>query len=349
MKKKVLFFTAPTCGGAERVTITIAKLLDPDLYDVSFAIVGKTTGDITQFIPKGCNVYYVKIFNIWDFTTIKIFQLLKKIKPAIVFSSLFYLNTRVATAAHFVGGIKIILRNSNNYFAEKNIATRLLMRISYPFADEIIMQTEEMADEFNNTFPVKCKKISVIHNPIDVDTITRKLENISNPFDTNNINYVYVGRITVVKGLDALIKAFAKVYKCNHKSRLYIVGKYDKNDAYYKSLIKLIDNLNIGDSVVFVGFTSNPYQYVKYANCMILPSRNEGLPNVVLEAMFLKCPVVVTRSIPIIDRLVTKDRGIVINVDDIEGLSKAMNNILSLTIQKNYQADSDKKFLMLFQ
>ena len=349
-RKKVVFFFFFSVGGAERVTITISKLLDQSKYDVQFAIVGNAFGDIRQFIPANNNIFLIKIRNIWDFTTFKIYRFLKKHRPNIVFSSLCYLNSRVVLAAHFIGGIKTIIRNNNNYFTERNIVTKLLRRWCYPMADEVIMQTEEMAIEFQNLFPGKCKNINVIHNPLDIDTITRCTKDIMSPFEKEYVNYVYVGRITKVKGLDVLVSAFAKVTQNLSKNcRLYIVGKVNKDDLFYTSLIALLRKIGIEESVIFTGFSSNPYQYIKHANCLVLPSRNEGLPNVILEAMYLQCPVVVSRSIPIIDRLVPKDRGIVVDVDDVEGLSKAMIDILSYKIIKKYEQPSKEQFIRLFE
>ena len=279
----------------------------------------------------------------------KIFKFIRKTDPDVVFSSLCYLNSRVILAARMRGDIKVIIRNNNNYFTEKNFVTRLLRRLSYPLADEIIMQTAEMASEFENLFPAKCRSINVIHNPIDIDSIKKSIENAVNPFNEEYVNYVYVGRITKVKGLDILVNAFLNVFKQNPRSRLYIVGKIHSHDEFYISLRKFVKRMNLDNCVYFTDFSTNPYQYINYANSLILPSRNEGLPNVILEAMYLKCPVVVTRSIPILDRIVTKDRGIVVNVEDVEELSKAMIDILSYKIVTEYKQESNEGFIKLFE
>lgn len=348
MKRKALFFIPPTCGGAERVTITVAKLLINNGLNIEFAIVGQQGGDIEKFIPGECALHYVNIKNIMDFTTLKIYSLLGKVKPDVVFSSLCYINSRVALAAHLRKGVKVIIRNNNNYFTEKNLVTKLLRRWCYPFADEIIMQTEEMRDEFVNFFLAKCKSIRVIHNPIDTDAIVRKTKNVENPFDDKFKNYVYVGRITEVKGVDFLISTFVKFHNDYPDSRLYIIGKVEKKDKFCNSVIEYVKKEGLESSIIFVGFTANPYQYVNYADSLILASRNEGLPNVVLEAMYLRCPVIVTRSIPIIDRIVSPERGIVIDVDDEAGLYKAMSDILTYKITTRYQSDSEKMFVELF-
>ena len=62
----------------------------------------------------------------------------------------------------------------------------------------------------------------------------------------------------------------------------------------------------------------------------------EGNPNVLHEAMYLQVPVVATRSIPIIDQIVTSDRGFTVAVDDVNALSEAMQKAAVMTITKPY-------------
>lgn len=65
----------------------------------------------------------------------------------------------------------------------------------------------------------------------------------------------------------------------------------------------------------------------------MLPSRLEGLPNVVLDAMYLQTPVVVTRCVPVIDRIVNSEQGIIVDVEDVEGLASAMRNAIKSPFQ----------------
>ncbi|HIC87372.1 MAG TPA: glycosyltransferase, partial [Aquificae bacterium] len=82
-----------------------------------------------------------------------------------------------------------------------------------------------------------------------------------------------------------LLKAFSKL---DNNYRLYILGEGEEKD----NLIKLADKLNIKDRVYFLGFQKNPYKYLAQADLMVLSSKVEGLPNVVLEANALGIPVV---------------------------------------------------------
>lgn len=75
----------------------------------------------------------------------------------------------------------------------------------------------------------------------------------------------------------------------------------------------------------------------KNANCFVLPSRVEGLPNSLVDAMFLCRPVVATRCIPMIERMVEEGvNGYTVPVGDIELMADAMIKAINLKPQKWY-------------
>lgn len=349
MRKVVLFCVPPTCGGAERVSLTIAKLLDPLKFDVKVLIIGKAKGEIVNFVPENSEVYYIRTQNIWDFTTCKLILLFRRLRPNIVFCSLMYLNTRVILAAKLVGHIKIIIRN-NIGFNRMRADDAFLIKKLYPKADAIILQTEEMKSELMENMKLNKDKVHVLFNPIDIESINRSLKNVDSPFDPMYVNYVFVGRIDRSKGLDILISAFSDLLKVNKRCRLYIVGKINASDPYYVSLMKLSSKLGLETKIVWIGFTTNPYRYIKYADCFVLPSRVEGLPNVLLDAMYLKTPVVATRSVPVVDRIVHSERGYVVDVDDSDALGKAMLKAVDIKIETDYRQEGvAKDFVELFE
>lgn len=348
MKKIVLFCVPPSCGGAERVTLTIAKLLDLNKFDIKIVIIGKSKGEIVDFIPDSFDIIHIKTRNIWDFTTCKLVNLFKNIHPDIVFCSLMSLNTRVILAAKIVGNIKTIIRN-NNSISTLRYDNRLLVKKLYQYASEIILQTDEMKVEIVKYLNLNNNKLHVIFNPIDIESIKINLKQTTTPFDSNYINYVFVGRIDYCKGLDILISSFASLLKDIPMCRLYIVGKTINSNSYYLRLKQQIENLGIKDSVIWTGFTTNPYQYIKYADCFVLPSRREGLPNVLLDAMYLKVPVVVTRSVPVIDRIVQPQRGLVVDVEDVLSLKNAMYEAKDLIIEDEYNEGSKDEAAKLFE
>ena len=347
-RKKVLFFLPPNVGGAERMTITYAKLLDKDLYSIKFVVVGKERGDIINFIPEEYEALFIKTRNIYDFVTLRIYRLLRKECPDIVFCSLMYLSPRLIVAAKLKGNIKIIIRSNIGLFRINSSLSRFLTRKTFPLADKIILQTQEMYDEAREWFGDDIQdKFITIPNPIDKQTIDNNISTGKNPYDVSYMNYVFVGRISYVKGIDVLLNAFEEIIDKIPNARLYIVGKVESED-YYQSLLEFIKKNNISDRIIFVGFQINPHIYIKHADCLVLPSRVEGMPNVVIDAMYLKTPVVVTRSVPVIEELVDDEHGITIPVDDVNALAIAMLKMQNMNIEKSYSNMSESLVKNIF-
>lgn len=347
-KKKVLFFTPSSVGGAERVTLTIAKMLPRDEYEVKVVYVCNQIGNIKVFVPSWMQTVHVKIRNIWDFTTFRLYHTVRKECPYAVFSSLHYLNSRVIFSSYLAGVKNIIVRN-NIGWGKWGLSCKILAKLTYWMASTIVLQSESMKKELEGALPKCTYKMQVVPNPIDTETIKQRTENSKSPYSKETVNYVYSGRIVPQKGLDVLLKSFSEVQKEIAEAHLFIVGDHTIDRKYYMRLLQLTKDEQIEDNVHFLGFQENPYLYVKYANCFVLPSKIEGNPNVLHEAMYLKVPVVATRSVPVIDQCVTLERGYVVDVDDVKGLAKAMQKALKIKNIPLYQYGDNYRFVKLFK
>lgn len=310
------------------MTLTFSKMLPQDDYEIKYYIVGREKGPIIDFIEKKHFVGLIQIRNIWDFTTLRIYKIMKREKPYAVFCSLAYLNIRVILASKMLGNVKSIVRNDNMMVSFPSL-NKCLIKLIYRFADRIVLQQEEMKKEVTSFINNESKCI-VLHNPLDTQLIDEKLHAPSPYPADNSINYVYTARYTYNKGQDILLKAFKRLRRNIDNAHLYLVGRFE-NDDYYKSLIEYVQMNELTSYVHIVGYDNNPYKWMKYANCFVLPSRMEGLPNSLIEAMYIGTPVVATMSIPVISRIV-KDgyNGYLVKSEDIDGLSKRMIDVLSL-------------------
>lgn len=135
MKTKIIFFLSPDVTGAERVSVAMAKHKDQEKYEVVFAILGNTFGDIISYIPHSYQCHLVPLLRLDDY--------LKQERPDEVFCSLIHLNGEVLTAAKKIGHIRVVLRNNYNL---SDISEDLLniAKETYPNADLVIAQTEQM-------------------------------------------------------------------------------------------------------------------------------------------------------------------------------------------------------------
>lgn len=347
--RKIIFFLPPNVGGAERMTITIAKQLDRSIYDVKFVIVGRNYGEIESFIPEDYNKQLLYVFNIWTFGITKLALLMHNERPYAVFSSLMYLNARVIIAAKIIGGIKVVIRQ-DNMLAEASRINYFLIKHWYNYASVIITQQEEMKSEllshFHNILP---NNVVVVHNILDTKLIDSKLINSHNPYNPENINIVNVASICERKGQDILLRAFKIIYAKYKNAHLTFVGSYEKSDNF-DELNEYISKNSLQDAVDFIGYTDNPYIWIKNANIFVLSSRMEGLPNALIEAMYIGKPVVATKCIPIIERII-KDgyNGYVVPVNDENKLADAIIKALSLhDFQMTYHPSSQEDITSIF-
>ena len=353
MKKKALFFLFSTTGGAERMTITIGKLLPQNEFDVKFVIVGPNRGTIGRFIPSGYEVEYLRIYNIGDFVTFRMIAIMKRERPHVVFCSLMFLSVRMLMAARWVGDIKTVVRN-DNYLSILRSDQLFLCKLLYPYSDVIIAQQEEMKSDIASHIPKVAQKIVVLQNPLDLMTIDAKAKS-SSPFTENKnekvYNYVCVARFAYSKGQDVLAQAFVILAEKNPYAHLYFIGMYNEQDPFYVNISKMVNEAGLKKRVHFVGFDDNPYRWMCHCDCLVLPSRIEGLPNVLIEAQYLGIPVVVTASIPVIKRIVSEGvNGYIVPLDNPEAMAEAMDKALELhNVPMTYQSAMPDDFVRLFR
>ena len=97
-----------------------------------------------------------------------------------------------------------------------------------------------------------------------------------------------------VKGTDRLIKAFAKIKANSPEFILVFIG--EDLDNSLPLLKKIVVEYSMQDAIFFLGKKSNPYTYMKSAQMLVSPSRDEGLPGVLIEALSLGVKCVATNS-----------------------------------------------------
>ena len=141
-------------------------------------------------------------------------------------------------------------------------------------------------------------------------------------FLKNNLNIITVGRLTDQKNHIIQLKAIKYIEK-KYNPILTIIGKGYK-EKYLKSYIK---NNNINEKVKLIGYKKNPFPYILKSDILILSSKFEGLPNILLEAQCLKRYIISSRcSSGPKEILMNGKAGDLFSVNDYRGLANKINN-----------------------
>lgn len=326
--KKILVFAQSDVGGAERMSVTITKSLDRDKFKVEYYLVGDFEDErapLKQFIPDDLSVHCIGSCSS-ILLILKFFFILAKEKPDVVFASVLNINNKLLVLRKLFRHVKFVIRCDNYLYTYNDKQRRIILK-TYPNADIIIAQTEEMKQELIDEMHISEDKVVVLQNPVDTETINKKIQTGKIPYsDDGKVRYVASGRFAYQKGFDLLVEAFAIVKKQQLEAELYIVGRNDGGfEDYYNEVKQLIEKHGLQDSVKCVGFQNNPYVYIKYADCFVLSSRWEGLPNVMIESLYLGTPVAAFKCIPVIERIVTDGAdGYLAEKENVESLAKAM-------------------------
>jgi len=257
--------------------------------------------ELKSAIPD--NMPYDLIICRYRYLFLHVVRYILRSKPDCVFYSFPLLVPALILSKMLVPGLKVVFRDCNlpsTHAKYQSYPAKCILR----YADALIAQTKEMKSEMAAFYHVKPSKITVINNPLDKALIRRRIKETYHYPDPGCTHYIAVARIAPQKDYITMIKAFAIVLQRDAKSRLEIVGNTHWDEAYKHKVDDLIDSLGLRSYVTFHGFQENPFKFVNTADVFLLSSIHEGLPNVMLEAMYLGKPVVVTRSIPYIAQVV---------------------------------------------
>lgn len=180
---------------------------------------------------------------------------------------------------------------SPSYLGHRTGLSRWLKRckIRHVYQRRNVMGVSQaVLTDLQDAFQVTFSRSAVINNPFDFDAITRLAKQ---PCDLCGTEYlVHVGRFHPHKRHDRLIRAYAL---SGITLPLVLLGT--GKEAEIEQIRQLAQALNIADRVIFKGFCSNPYPYIRHARLLVLSSDSEGFGNVLVEALICGTPVVSTR------------------------------------------------------
>lgn len=200
-----------------------------------------------------------------------------------------------------------------------------------------------------------CKKVNEISNnkcvfvPSSTNFVFKNYK-LLNIFDNNKYNYLFVGRLEKVKGVDVLLRAYLKFF--NNKSNKLNVCLHIVGDGEMKTdLEKYVVENKIDKYVKFYGNVSDQAllsNFYHSADCLIIPSRSESMPFVALEASNFGLPLVVS-DVGDLKYFVSKYKvGLYFENENVEKLHECLtqiqktkiNNANFLKIQNDYSFDN---------
>jgi GalNAc-alpha-(1->4)-GalNAc-alpha-(1->3)-diNAcBac-PP-undecaprenol alpha-1,4-N-acetyl-D-galactosaminyltransferase len=324
LSKRILFVSGTLGGGgAERQLAELANRFAARGCEVT--VVTWTGPDIADAYPLDPRVHRVHLALaepasrpavvgfLWRCVT-GLRALFRRVRPDVVVSFITSMNVMTIVAGIGLGGRVVVSERMHPELDATVTRTwRVLRALTYRFADVVVAQTRDAAAWI--TTRVGARAV----------VIPNLLRELPEPPSAREPVVLAVGRLAHQKGFDLLLEAFARVVPQAPGWQLVILGEGPELEA----LQKLRDRLGLSSRVTFAGFVRDIEAWMGRAALVVQPSRFEGFPNAVLEAMGMGAAVISSDCKAGPSDLITDGiDGYLVPVDDIDALASRIGELM---------------------
>jgi glycosyltransferase involved in cell wall biosynthesis len=219
----------------------------------------------------------------------------------------------------------IILPNNTNYWKKiKLFFTHILPANK---ADGVISETPEVYNNWKRCIN-KLTRHVIYSNGADITKLEKCSRIFGEKFNKKDKSILMTGRLNFEKGVDLTVEAFCKIACLYPEWKLTLVGEiYD--DKSYTRACELAKQYGVVDRISWIPFCKDLELYEHYykSEIFINTSRNEGLPNRFVEAMYFKCSVI-SFDVGQCKYLLSQNRGIIVENGNMELMVEKLMNLI---------------------
>ena len=307
-------------GGSERLACAIAEAMLHNKYDVKVVALRTLDGPIKEQLSKN-NIQSIgmdlegrnHLISFW-----KLFKLFREEQPDIIHAHHVTQLVRIYWPARLAGVKKIILTEhaSYSFFVKKKLY--ILAKIFAKRADRVTTVYKGLEELFIKEFNVNPKKVITIPNGVDVNKYQSKVTHVAGEI----LKIACVGRLVEAKDHTNLIHAVRNVVDSGITNiHVNIIGDGPLRDQ----IISLIEENNLNKYISMLGNRTDIAKLLNMQDILILPSKREGFPMVILEAMSCGLPCIATRVGGVPD-VINPSNGWLVNKEDALALAGAIVN-----------------------
>ena len=322
-------------GGAERAAVKIANGLRTDGYDLTlylFAREGAYLNEVSPAIrivaptqPEG---------RVGRLVSLRRFLAAERFDVVVSFLSHFTVFAAVRSAgsrAKYVISQQTPLSaflTDADYHWRRPLNRRVFAAVArtiYPRADLIAATSEGVGDDLVRSYGVARDRIEVVHNPVDVEDVSRLA---AEPLDPSlapdgRPTIVTAGRLADAKNLPLLVASLKQLAE-RVDFRAWILGQGDREAALRRDLTAA----GLDGRVRLLGFQANPWKFMAAADVFVLTSHYEGFGNVLIEAMASGTPVVATASFGTREIVRHGETGLLVDRHEPDAVASALASIV---------------------
>ena len=308
-------------GGAETMCENLTYALKKMGHEVTVVSLYDEHTPISQRMEKnGVKILYLDKKLGLDLSMVpKLTKIMKKERPDAVHTHLDVIKYAVAAAK--LAGIETCVHTVHNV-ADKEAEGRLQKIINKTYFKLGWSVPVALSPEVQRTiaafYSMDLSNIPVIYNGVDLSRCIPK-----ETYTTDTLTLVHIGRFNEQKNHEGLLQAFQKIHARYPNCRLNLLGDgelRESMEAYAKAL-------GIFESVRFLGSQSDVYPHLHDADIFLLPSKYEGMPMTIIEAMGTGLPIVASAVGGVPDMITNEESGLLTSCDPDE-VSRAVFRLI---------------------
>lgn len=218
----------------------------------------------------------------------------------------------------------------------------MLDRWIFPFIHAVAPLSQDLYDSLVKIPGLK-KKLYLIRNGVDISEVEQSANVNGEIIQWKQHGYFilgYIGQLISRKGLDVLLRALTTFP--DQRWKLFLVG----DGPQRLELEQLTIRLGLVEHVYFVGFRQERLDFLRGFDVFVLPSRLEGIPRCLMEAMAAGIPIVASDIPGCNDLVQDSDTGLLFPVDNEEYLAKAIERMMKDKDLYDSVAGSAKKMVL---
>jgi glycosyltransferase involved in cell wall biosynthesis len=326
------FSNSDARGGVEEHILTLLRGLDRNLFRPILICTQPCAEKLGRDLPEDVTLFslsFERPYQIWQ--AARFGNILRRERISILHSHLFNASLAACPIGHLCG-VPAIIETTHVREAWRHgwlKRTYAIDRFAGRFVDHYIAVSKANARYLIEEKKLPAKKVHVIHNGCDLKKFDperkapRGLKK-SLGFSEDDPVVVVLGRLEPQKGHRFLLQAHARVLREVPAVRLVCVGA----GALDQELQDQCQQLQIQDSVRFVGYQSNVGDWLALADVSVLPSLFEGLPLVAIESLAAQRPMVATAVDGTPEVVINERTGLTVPPENAQKLADALVRLL---------------------
>lgn len=296
-------------GGAETMCETLTYELKKLGHEICVVCLLPDRTSISQRMEEaGVRIVYLDKKLGLDLSMIpKLTKLMAAEKPDVVHTHLNVI--KYAALAAKLAGVPKCVHTVHNVAEEEaegrfqKLSNRLYFRSGWSVP---VALSPKVQQSIADVYGMAKEKIPVIYNGIDLSRCQPK-----DVYEGQPLRLIHIGRFNEQKNHEGLLNAFAKIQKQIPACSLDLIGDGELRDAVETQ----VKDLGLTESVRFLGNQSDVYPYLQAADLFLLPSKFEGMPMTIIEAMGTGLPIVATAVGGVPDMLKQEESGLLTACD----------------------------------